>query len=391
MKLCEKIKIHYFGHAYNDIYIFIIPILLPVLKNEFGLNYSQAGLMLTGHLGIRSFFSYISGHFGDRYDKRHLLAAGFFLSAVLMAGMFFADSMFSTVIILLFMAVGVSTFHPLATALIGGEVAVETRSFQIGLFEAAGAFGIILASLTSGLIIETWGWRLTCLLFAIPGLPLAWSYLKMKKEKINPTAVADRRVDRFHILTFIIARGIRIFGLGVVISFLPTYGSDHLKLSAGIASWLLIFFFSGSIAGCLLGGRFSDKNDPLLFIWTSTFLLALSILIVTFTTNFLLLYILIILTGFMDGGFYASQNSWLTSVSTAANRGKIHGIAFLIDGLAVTAGPLLFGLLADNIGLVSSFRFMALPIGISFAFFLRLYIGQQSDCLAPEKSSRPGI
>ena len=55
----SKLKLNALGHSYNDMYFFIIPFLLPLFREEFGINYVQSGLILTVHVALRSIFSLV--------------------------------------------------------------------------------------------------------------------------------------------------------------------------------------------------------------------------------------------------------------------------------------------------------------------------------------------
>jgi len=46
-EIMSKLKLNALGHAYNDVYLFIIPLLLPLFREEFQINYVQAGLILS--------------------------------------------------------------------------------------------------------------------------------------------------------------------------------------------------------------------------------------------------------------------------------------------------------------------------------------------------------
>ena len=87
----SKLILNAIGHSYNDIYFFIIPLLLPLFREQFQINYVQSGLILSIHIAIRSVFSLLFGHFGDQYDKRKIIAAGFILSSILLGGLVWAN------------------------------------------------------------------------------------------------------------------------------------------------------------------------------------------------------------------------------------------------------------------------------------------------------------
>ena len=125
--------------------------------------------------------------------------------------------------------------------------------------------------------------------------------------------------------------------------------------------------------GNLIGGWLADRKTALL-VMTSSTLLTIPVMIgLTYFQIYFLAFVLIIILGASHGGFFAPQNSWLTTVSTQSTRGKIMGAGFLIDGVSVTVAPTLFGWIADQIGLVGSFQWTLLPITAGLLFFVRLY------------------
>ncbi|MFW6006506.1 MAG: MFS transporter [Bacillota bacterium] len=382
----KKNILHYIGHAYNDIYFLILPLLLPFIKSEFNLNYFQSGLILTSHIGIRSLFSYISGHLGDKYDKRIIISFGFVFSSIFMAGLVLANTYTTVFISLFIMGIGVAAFHPLATALVGEEAESEHRAFQIGIFETIGASGIIIASITFGFFVGNWGWRQTCLVLAVPGLPLALAYLRMRKEEIDNKMKAEEKVDRYYILSFILGRGIRALGMGAVVSFLPTYAEEYMGLTGGAASWTMTLYFAGIIIGNLGGGWIADNKTPLLMIAYSTFSTIFVLLGITYIQVTGIALFLITILGISHGGFFTPQNSWLTTVSTQSTRGKIMGAAFFIDGISVTLAPTIFGWVADQVGLDGSFKWMIVPVAVSVIIFFRLYYLENKDELSYRNS-----
>ncbi len=49
------------GHGVNDIFWYILPSLLPVILDQFGMKYGTAGGLLTAFLGVVAVFSFILG------------------------------------------------------------------------------------------------------------------------------------------------------------------------------------------------------------------------------------------------------------------------------------------------------------------------------------------
>jgi len=114
-----QLKISLLGHAYNDIYLFIIPLLLPFFRLEFSFTYFQSGLILAIHVALRSIFSLVFGFLGDRFDHKHLfISFGFALPSILLGSIVLISNLPFMIAVLLLLAISVSTFHPLATTMI---------------------------------------------------------------------------------------------------------------------------------------------------------------------------------------------------------------------------------------------------------------------------------
>jgi len=170
----SKLKLYALGHFYNDIYFFIIPLLLPLLRKEFGINYIQSGLILTVHVALRSIFSLLFGYLGDKYEKRVIIAYGFICSSIFLGSLIWLQNFYTIATFLFLLAIGVSTFHPLATAMVREKSKSNQRGRNFGLFTAAGTSGLIVASILFGVFVQIWGWKITCLLLSFPGYFLAY-------------------------------------------------------------------------------------------------------------------------------------------------------------------------------------------------------------------------
>ncbi len=71
-----------FAHALSDMYWFIFPVLLPLVKEEFGLSYIQAGLLVTSFTIVTGLGSFITGYLGDRFGRRIILSGGFLIASL---------------------------------------------------------------------------------------------------------------------------------------------------------------------------------------------------------------------------------------------------------------------------------------------------------------------
>ncbi len=367
-----RLIINGLGHAFNDSYMFIIPLLLPLLREEFHINYVQSGLILTTYFAIRSIFTLIFGYFGDTYDKRTIIAGGFISSSILLGGLIWAQSIHTIIAFLLLMAIGVSTFHPLATAIVRENSLISQRGRNFSLFGAAGVAGAFISSLLFGFFVHLWGWKITCLLISLPGYFLAYAYLKSKRGKKNHKAEAERKIKQSHIPLFFISKAIRKLGTWAIIAFLPFYAIDYIGLRPEISSWSISIFFAGLFLGNLISSRISDKSQPFDLIVSTTIVSAFLILGITFVVQPIIIILLIGIFGILQGLYYPTQNTWQTFICPVHNQSSFFGIGIFAEGISATIAPTLYGWIADQISLIGAYRLAAIPLFISFILFLIL-------------------
>ncbi|MBU4602155.1 MFS transporter [bacterium] len=369
----SKLKLNALGHSYNDMYFFIIPFLLPLFREEFSLSYVQSGLILTIHVALRSIFSLVFGYFGDKYEKKVIIACGFVCSSIFLGGLIWLNNIHTIVTFLFLLAIGVSTFHPLATAIVRENSKANQRGRYLSLFSAAGTAGIIVASLLFGFLVQIWGWKITCLLLSLPGYFLGYAYLKSKKDKKNLKTEAEKKTKPGYINLFFISMGIRSLGLWAILSFLPIYATDYLGLKPEVSAWIVSIIFMGTLIGSLISSRIIDKNHPLILVLSATIITTFLVLGITFIAQPLSIVLLIGTLGIVEGIFFPSQSTWLTFICPVIHQSKIFGISLFVEGFSATIAPTLYGWIADQSNLVWAYRLAAIPLFVSFILFLILH------------------
>jgi len=369
----SKLKLNALGHSYNDMYFFIIPFLLPLFREEFGINYVQSGLILTIHVALRSIFSLVFGYFGDKYEKKVIIACGFICSSIFLGGLVRINNIHTIVTFLFLLAIGVSTFHPLATAIVRENSKKHQRGRYLSLFSAAGTAGIIVASLLFAFLVQIWGWKITCLLLSLPGYFLAYKYLKSKKGKKNLKTEAEKKIKQGYVYLFFISMGIRSLGFWAILSFLPIYATDYLGLKPEVSAWIVTIIFSGVFLGSLISSKIIDKSNPLILVLSTTIITTFLVLGITFIAQFILIILLIGVLGIVEGIFFPSQSTWLTFICPVIHQSKIFGIGVFVEGFSATIAPVLYGWIADQSNLVWAYRLAAIPLFVSFILFLILH------------------
>ncbi len=369
-----QLKLSALGHAYNDSYHFIIPLLLPFFRQEFSFTYFQSGLILTVHVALRSLFSLIFGSLGDRFNHKHLfISFGFVLSSILLGSVVLISSLPFVVTVLLLMAIGVSTFHPLATAMVGEKAKPGKQGRDLSLFSAAGTLGLSVISLIFGWLVQLWGWRITCLVISLPGFLLAWGYTQLKNEIPDDSIKVGKLVHQSLFIVLFISHGLRSLGTWAILSFLPIYATDYIGLKPGISAWVVSIFFAGVLLGNLLISKILDRKKPLKLVSLATMATAFLVFTLTYSIIPTIMASLVAFIGLSQGFYFPAKNTWLTKVGSNRTRGKLFGFAFFIEGVSATIAPSIYGWLADQFGLVYAYRLASIPIFISFLLYIILY------------------
>lgn len=360
------------GHGYNDIFWLFLPLILPLLKKEFELTYTQSGLLLTFYTFIIAIFSFITGHLGDKYGKEKIISLGFFLTSAGFTLLVGFNSFAFILILLGIAAVGVSTFHSLAPPLLNQRYRYK-KGIIFGIFEAAGSAGIVLMMYLFGLVINLIEWRVISFLIALFGIPLAYFFYRTDYSDLPSTVEKSKiKYPPFILTTFFTARTLRTLGMIGVVSFVPLFIVDTLNLSIQTASYFSGLIFAGGVIGSLITGWLSDKNHPLSIIAALLLIVLPAILFITFSLPLLLTVLLLFLVGICHIGFFPPQNIWLSQASQHTIQGKIFGIGMSLDTMVTAIAPAVFGFLADRWGLRVSFRWTLLPLIIAAFLFLTL-------------------
>lgn len=347
----------------------IAPLLLPLIREELQLTYTQGGLLLTCYSISFSIFAMVSGHLGDIYDARKILSFGFLFTTGAYSLLIFTRS-YSQILGTLFLAaVGVSFFYPVGMALVSRG---WKRGIFFGLFEAAGSMGILTTTIVFSPLVLFVGWRITPFILTLPGLAMGLFFLtsrvnlnRVQKKEDAVSSSPNPSPGKKPLALFYVARGIQIFGGAAVMSFMPLFAVDVGGLSPERASLFPIFVWMGGAPGLIVYGLLSDIWPPLRIIFTLLLITIPTVFIITLSLPLFTLFPVLVLLGFCTIGAWVPQNMWLSRVTLEKARGKVYGGALCLVSLANISSPLFFGFVADQFGLINTYRLTIVPMGIA--------------------------
>lgn len=371
------------SHLLNDTIQSLLPAIYPVLKQSFGLNFSQVGLMTLALMLTASVLQPVVGLITDRRPAPLALVAGmtFTLAGLLLLSVAWTYPMLIAAAALV--GVGSSVFHPessrVARMASGGQHGLAQSVFQVG-----GNAGSALGPLLAAFLVAPYGQRSVawCGLVAIAGILLTfrigrWQHAQHTQSRVATRSGANhatssaplppRRVlGALAILIVLIFS--KFFYLASLSSYLTFYLITKFHVSVQNAQLHLFVFLAAAAAGTILGGPLGDRIGRKPVIWGSILgVLPFSLLLphanLFWTTVLTVAVGLILASAFSAIVVYAQE---LVPGRIGLISGVFFGFAFGMGGLGAAA----LGRLADRIGIEGVYSLCAyLPaIGLLAAF-----------------------
>lgn len=254
------------GHA--DRHVFSV--LLPAIKQEFGLSNSTLGLIAgPGFVIPYVLFTMPLARLADRWSRRSVLAGAVAFWSMASAACGLAGSAWQLVLARLTVGMGEAGGGPPAQSLIA-TLFDRRRSLAMGVLASGVYFGVLVGLAGGSTIADLVGWRAAFLLLAAPGIPLAlliWLTGPRRQKCRTAAAQANEtiltillRCFRIRSLVLLsLAMGIfNVFGYGAA-TWLPSYFTlSHGMSMAQAGGWLGVGAAAGGVCGSLASGAIVD-------------------------------------------------------------------------------------------------------------------------------------
>jgi FSR family fosmidomycin resistance protein-like MFS transporter len=381
------------AHLFNDTLQSLIPALYPLLKDSFGLSFTQIGMITFTYQVTASLLQPLVGSYTDRKPQPYSLAFGMGITLIGLV-LFARASQFQTLVLAAGLTgTGSAIFHPEASRL--ARLASGGRhGFAQALFQVGGNLGSSLGPLFAALVIVPRGqahllWSTVVAAGAIWLLARlgAWyrRHLATTRDHEGP-ASSISRVGPLPRRSVALALGVLvalIFSKYVYLVSLSSYYTFYLIERFGVSVpqaqiYLFVFLFAVA-AGTIIGGPVGDRFGRKYVIWVSI----LGVAPFTLALPYMGLPGTVLLTVII-GVVLASAFSAILVYAQDLLPGKVGMIAGLFFGLAfgiAGVGSALLGKLADYTSIEHVFRVCSyLPlIGLATAFLPDLRVRSPSD------------
>ena len=359
----------HFGHHL----LTALPIpLLPMIRSDFGLDYTQAGLVVSAFNMAYGIGQVPAGWITDRIGARNMLTIG--ILGIAVAGFLVGLSPTYMVLIVLMGLMGLAGggYHPAAPPMIAAAVEPKKRGRALGLHMIGGSGSYFLAPIIAAGIATVWGWRGAFIGLAIPTaifgviFYIVLGRITARKSTAGAAAVqteapAERgRLRR--LVLFIVVSTVTQAVMASVLSFIPLFVVDHFAQSQEVAAALIaVYYVSGLWVGPL-AGYFSDRvgTVPLvlgvcLFAGPAMFLLNVTPYGVTFA-------VLLMALGMVTYVRMPVSEAYIVGQTSARNRSTVLGIYYFgsMEGSGVLT-PVV-GFLIDKFGFHTAFNVSGIAV-----------------------------
>jgi ACS family glucarate transporter-like MFS transporter len=360
---------------------------MPFIRDEFSLNYTQAGWLNSAFLLAYGVSQLPGGWLSDRISPRILVTLG--ISGVSLAGLMAGLSpnymLLATSLIMLGLLGG--GYHPSSAPLISASIEPGKRGRALGLHQIGGTASYFLAPLIAVGIASSLGWRSSFILISIPIIILGivlyvvlgrWGFTRQsvsnRKSIVRKDIPEETPGHKRRLISFITLSVVGKDLLVGVISFIPLYIVDHFGIDDVKAGGLLFIVYLGGLWAGPLGGYLSDRLGKIRVMVVGSLIAGPIIYLLNLASFGWSLYVVMTLVGMSMYLLMPTSEAYIISHTPEHRRSTILGIYYFGSrgGPGVVA-PVL-GYLIDKLGFDHTFTIagaIILIVTLICSIFLR--------------------
>jgi MFS transporter, FSR family, fosmidomycin resistance protein len=183
--------IHFLHDGFSEtLYVF-----LPLWASEFGLSFSQVGLIRTAYTGGMSAFQIPAGFLAERFGERRVLALGTAVTALGFIAAGSAGGFVSLLGLLLCAGLGSGVQHPLSSSIVSRAYEDGRRRTALGTYNFSGDLGKAGVAAAIGVFAGLVGWRAAGATYGVLGVAVALAIVPLL-SRLGAGAVERRDVDK---------------------------------------------------------------------------------------------------------------------------------------------------------------------------------------------------
>lgn len=352
--------------SHHVITALVVP-LLPFIRNDFGLDYTQSGFVISAFTLSYGISQMPAGWLADRLGPQKLITLS--IAGVAIAGLLvgLSNTYILMICFLILMGLAGGGYHPSSPPLISASVRPENRGFALGCHVIGGSASFFLSPLIGAYIATLLGWRGAFISLAVPtiifgilfhillGRRLAHNKLTQTTSGLSNAPSVGTKSYFKPILAFIVLSTSTSAIMTSTIAFIPLYMVDQFNVAEKTAAALMAIIYSTGLWAAPLGGYLSDRLGRIPVILTVCFLSGPTMFLMNYVPFGIGFGALLLLIGAIIMIRMPVSEAYLVGEVPQHYRSTVLGVYYFcsIEGGGVLT-PVM-GTLIDNFGFFSGF------------------------------------
>jgi MFS family permease len=349
------------AHFMSHYYIILLAPLMPFVRDEYQVSYTQIGLAFAVFNIVTAVFQTPAGFLVDRLGARALLILGLAIGATSFITAGLVNSFWVMIAMFAVAGIGNTVYHPADYALLSQHVPSDRIGQAFSFHTFAGMLGSAVAPASLLMMQNSWGWRGAFIGAGMLGFAVAF-FLLLVRDGSTTTAKASTRAPSdssgagwsllisapimlnlaFFILLAMMSSGLYNYS---VVALGALYGTPVTTANAALTG-NLIFTAAGVLVGGLLVGRTTRHGMVASIGLTAT---ALSIaLIAGIDPSPLALIAAMSFGGLFSGLIMPSRDMIVREVTPPGSFGKVFGFVSTGFNVGGIIAPPVFGAVMDH-------------------------------------------
>ena len=348
------------AHFVSHYYILLLAPLLPFVRADYGVTYTEIGLALAAFNTVSAALQTPAGFLVDWLGARVLLIAGLLIGAGAFAIAGLVHSFWMLVAMFALAGVGNAIYHPADYALLSHHVPAKRIGPAFSVHTFAGMLGSAVAPATLLLMQSLWGWRGAFIGASALGVAVAVMLTLMREQQ--PVIAASQRAQSddgavgwrvllsapillnlfFFVLLATMSGGMYNYS---VVALGAQYGTPVSSANIALTSFLLLTA-GGVLAGGLIVTR-TSRHGLVATLGLIGIALA-SVLIGTVALGTLAMIVAMAISGFCFGVIMPSRDMIVREMTPPGSFGKVFGFVTTGFNIGGIVAPLIFGAVMDH-------------------------------------------
>ena len=356
------------AHFASHFYMLLLPPLFPLLREVYGVGYTQLGLGISVFSIVTACAQVPVGFVVDRFGARRILVAGLMLEAAAFALIGFVPVYGAFLALMAVAGLANSVYHPADYSLLNASVDPRRMGRAFSFHTSAGMLGYAVGPVTMVFLMTLTDWRTALMLCAAGGAAvglLVAANARALTERARPegpgegtgasSAESGPTGVRLLLSAPIVLGLLFFFGISMAGHGIHSFSVSALHIihdaPIAAATTVLSAYLFASPAGVLAGGWVADRikrrHDAfaaMCFVVTAVCIGAVAVFPLTLAA----IGVLFAVTGLFSGMVAPSRDMLIRSMSPPGEIAKVFGFVSTGFNLGGMTAPVIFGFLLDR-------------------------------------------